>query len=208
VTQQQSSLTLNTSNLPDLHSITAPFKQGLTMEWQTNEFKLGGAISASLNDWLFDTTSLTKRLLKQCQKFEVKLLTNTTNVLSNEERSMFDDIEVTCREVLLICDNIPQVYARTLMPITTLTHANDRLKSLKNSSLGDILFNDPSMKRSHIEVCLIKSPSSLMTLSEQLSLPKFDAIWGRRSMFYLQDYPLSVAEFFLPGSYAYSKALL
>lgn len=204
MTPQQSSF----SSTLNIHSIAGPFKHGLTAEWQSNGSNLDEVICASLNDWLFDTTSLTKRLLKQCKQFEVKVLTNTTNVLSNEELSMFDDVEVTCREVLLICDSIPQVYARTLIPITTLTHANERLKSLNNSSLGDILFNDRSMKRSHIEICHIESPSTLMTLSEQLSLPEFDTIWGRRSMFYLQDYPLSVAEFFLPGSYAYSKALL
>lgn len=178
------------------------------MEWQPVESDLYKTISAPLNNWLFDTTSLTKRLLKHCQRFEVQVLSNTTSILSDEEHSMFDDVDITCREVLLICDGIPQVYARTLMPITTLNHANERLKSLTNSSLGDILFNDPSMKRSHIEVCHIESSSTLMTLGQQLSLPEVDSIWGRRSMFYLQDYPLSVAEFFLPGSYAYSKALL
>ena len=208
MTKQQSSLTLNTSNNSNIYSITTPFEQGLTMEWQSNESKLYEVISTSLIDWLFDNASLTKRLLKHCQNFEVKVLPSTKNILSDDECSMCDDADILCREVLLICDGVPQVYARTLIPTTTFNHANEQLKSLKNSSLGDILFNDPSMKRSHIEVCNVESPSTLMTLSQQLSLPTINTIWGRRSMFYLQDYPLSVAEFFLPNSYAYSKALL
>lgn len=184
-----------------------PFKHGLTMKWQPSDKDLFRVIDSPLNQWLFDHDSLTKRLLNQCTNFEVHVLANTKNNVSVDERAMFENEHIHCREVLLICDGVAQVYARTLMPESTLTHANEKLKTLNNSSLGDILFNDPSMTRSHIEICQTTS-SPLQVFSQQLALPQRNIIWGRRSMFHLSNYPLSVTEFFLPGSYAYSKALL
>lgn len=207
MTLQLTKPTSKTTNTSDKQSITMPFKHGLNMSWQSTNTDLFNMIETPLNNWLFDSASLTKRLLNQCKTFEVYVLDQEQSSLSIDERAMFDCDDIHCREVLLVCDGTAHVYARTLMPTATLEHANEQLKTLTNSSLGEILFNDPSMTRSNIEVCQTTS-ETLKVLSQQLSLPQQDTIWGRRSMFHLNDYPLSVAEFFLPGSYAYSKALL
>lgn len=184
-----------------------PFKHGLTAHWLSEDSASYAELTAPLNNWLFDSASLTKRLLNNSDTFEVLVLNQSQSILSQQELDLFDACDVQCREILLICDDTPQVFARTLIPQSTLTHANKRLQTLGNTSLGDILFNDPSMRRSTIEICQFQPPSSLSIMSQQLLLPHQSNIWGRRSMFYLQDYPLSVAEFFLPGSYAYSKSL-
>lgn len=185
-----------------------PFKQGLSAQWYCADDECLPNIPPTLNAWLFDSASLTKRLSSQCAKFEVVLLEQSNSVVSLQERNLFDEHSIECREVLLLCDGVAQVYARTLLPQATLAHANKRLKTLGNTSLGDVLFNDPSMRRSTIEVCEFGECSTLAVMSQQLLRPKSGSIWGRRSMFYLQDYPLSVAEFFLPGGYANTKNLL
>lgn len=196
------------SIVPDYYSITMPFKQGLTAHWQSADNDCIPDISHPLYQWLFDVSSLTKRLSAHSQHFEVKILSQSQGVVSQQEQALFHAADIQCREVLLLCDGIAQVYARTLMPLSTLEHANQHLKTLGNSSLGGVLFNDPSMRRSAIEVCHFDQLSTLAMMSQQLLLPSASTIWGRRSMFHLQNYPLSVAEFFLPGAYAYSKSLL
>jgi chorismate--pyruvate lyase len=203
---QQTTFKLNTGI--ESHSISMPFNQGLTAHWQQSNDNDIDSILTPLCDWLFDIASLTKRLSKQCNQFDVYVISQDQYQLSQQERDLFSTHDITCREVLLLCDGVPQVYARTLIPKETLEHANEQLKSLGNTSLGEILFSDHSMRRSTIEVCNINEHSALHTMSQQLSLPLSTQIWGRRSMFYLQDYPLSVAEFFLPGAMAYHKALL
>jgi len=185
-----------------------PFEQGLTAHWQSVEDDFINVIPLPLCDWLLDTASLTNRLSKQCHKFGVQVISPNQNQLSQQERDLFSTDDIRCREVLLLSDEIPQVYARTLIPETTLKYANQQLKSLGNTSLGEVLFKDPSMRRGTIEVCSLNNDSTLNTMSQQLLLPACSQIWGRRSMFYLQDFPLSVTEFFLPGSMAYHKELL
>jgi len=205
---QQHSSNLKLAIEPKFQSLTMPFEQGLTAHWQSIDHDFIDPIPSPLCDWLFDSASLTNRLSKQCHQFSVRVISSGQYQLSQQERDLFSTDDITCREVLLLCDGVPQVYARTLIPKKTLEHANQRLKTLGNTSLGEVLFKDPSMRRSTIEVCNLHNDSALNAMSQQLLLPATNQVWGRRSMFYLQDFPLSVTEFFLPGSMAYNKELL
>ncbi|MCG7532468.1 chorismate lyase [Psychrobium sp. MM17-31] len=197
-----------TKIVPNYHSITMPFKRGLTAHWLDAQCENLPALSEPLSNWLFDSASLTKRLVNHSNHFEVIVLNQSQSQLSPQEQELFASGDIACREVLLVCDEQAQVYARTLIPRETLNHANEQLATLGNTSLGEILFSDPSMRRSTIEVCQFNDLSPLAMMSQQLLLPSQQTIWGRRSMFYLQDLPLCVVEFFLPASYAYSKNLL
>jgi chorismate lyase len=51
------------------------------------------------------------------------------------------------REVYLLCDGVPWVYARTAIPRETLTGRHRRLAYLKTRPLGAMLFADPGMAR-------------------------------------------------------------
>ncbi|MGB0898752.1 MAG: chorismate--pyruvate lyase family protein [Psychrobium sp.] len=197
-----------TKIVPNYHSITMPFKQGLTAHWLNGQCDSVPQLREPLSDWLLDSASLTKRLTLQSESFKVIVLQQSQSSLSQQEKDLFERDDIECREVLLICDNQAQVYARTLIPKATLEHANKRLATLGNTSLGEVLFSDPSMRRSTIEVCQFNEFSPIAMMSQQLLLPAQSNIWARRSMFYLQDYPLCVVECFLPGSLAYSKSLL
>ena len=73
----------------------------------------------------------------------LKLLGQRIETCSVEEAN--DDIlvgeQVLVREVLLFCDDVPQVFARSLLPLKSLTGEQQQLAHLGTQSLGQVLFN-------------------------------------------------------------------
>jgi chorismate--pyruvate lyase len=100
------------------------------------------------------------------------------------------------REVLLFGRGVPWVYARSGIPMQTLTGRLRKLRHLDNRPLGALLFSDPTMSREPLEWAKIPAYSSSSLTSK---LPVYDQpIWGRRSVFRLSAKPLLVCEMFLP----------
>jgi chorismate--pyruvate lyase len=85
------------------------------------------------------------------------------------------------REVELMGSERPVVNARSLIPLTDDT--KDILK-IGSRPLGEILFNDPEIKRGHLEV------------------GSFNNSWARRSTFTISKTNLLVTEIFLESLYA------
>lgn len=158
-----------------------------------------------LKDWLLDPGSLTTRLSNLSQNFRVQVLGQQIEPCTYEESNL--DIppgeQVLIREVLLLCDDIPQVFARSLMPLSSLTGEQQQLATLGNQSLGQVLFNHASLKRKRIEVASFDRHSSVAKLAHHLNLKTEHDLWGRRSVFVIDNKPLMVAEVFLPESFAY-----
>jgi chorismate--pyruvate lyase len=102
------------------------------------------------------------------------------------------------REVLLSgASTQPWVYARSILPLTTLTGHRRSLRYLQDRPLGSVLFTDKSMVRRPIEAAQVPTHY----LPGRLNLDD-GTLWGRRSVFVLgaqNPRPLLVAEFFLPG---------
>jgi len=158
-----------------------------------------------LLNWLLDPSSLTARLKNHCHDFRVEVLGQKISACDELEAN--DDIilgeQVLVREVLLFCDNKPQVFARSLLPLKSLTGEEKKLAELGEQPLGQVLFNDPNLVRKGMEVTCFKQPSSLSNLVNQLGLSDATSLWGRRSVFILRNKPIMVAEVFLPDSFAY-----
>lgn len=106
------------------------------------------------------------------------------------------------REVLLYGNEQPWVFARSVLPLSSLTGAQRRWRKLDNRPLGALLFADPSMRRGAMQISRIKAGQ--LPLSDILTNPD-TSLWGRRSVFYVDQKPLLVSEVFLPafGSYSY-----
>lgn len=200
-------LTVTPLYLFNNNQLTPPFAHGCDLSWLSEDQINTQQINSTLNNWLFDRGSLTTRLKQQCQHFEVIVLNAATGILSPQEQHLFKDASLTInfREVLLVCDGVPQVYARSLIPDNTIDSSNVGLRELGNNSLGQILFQAPHAKRGAIEVTSFNQQSSLATLSKELGMPVTHDLWGRRSLFTLQQYPLLVSEVFLPGALAYQE---
>ncbi|PCI58184.1 MAG: chorismate--pyruvate lyase [Gammaproteobacteria bacterium] len=165
------------------------------------------ALPEHLQSWLLDPTSLTARLKTHCNEFRVELLGQKIEPCQTHEAVADIPVgeKVLVREVLLYCDDKPQVFARSLLPLSSLTGTEQALANLGSQSLGQVLFNNPSLKRKIIEVGTFDLNSSVGKLVRNLPLNMTHTLWGRRSLFVLENKPLMVAEVFLPDAFAYQK---
>ena len=137
-----------------------------------------------VSKWLLDSQSLTYKLKDKYSDFKV-------NVLSQEQNKPYEcelkllgaatNLTIIVREVELLGSQKPVVNARSLIPLT-----DDTIDILKIGSrpLGEILFNDPEIKRGHLEV------------------GSYNNSWARRSTFIIGKTNLLVTEIFLESLYA------
>ena len=167
--------------------------------WRVPQKRL---MPAKLASWLTDTGSLTRRL-KQHNKheFSVQLLGNSwlRPLLDESQLLHIPPTQIAYqREVRLMDGNHANVYARTIVPLATFQSMKHRFDSLKNKPLGELLFTDPTVKRGVIEVACLKPGQWLyeMALLEESDRP--EALWARRSSFYLSGKILLVNEILLP----------
>ena len=161
-----------------------------------------GFIPPSMTPWLFDVASLTQRLRQVCQgRFQVQVVSQARARPLRDERctlGMRDHEYAVVRMVYLLCDGQPWVFARTIIPLHTLSGAQRRLRRLGTKPLGEMLFSDHSMRRSNVEVARLVPGGMLFGLATADLVQQPQAVWGRRSVFYLQHKPLLVGEIFLP----------
>ena len=182
-----------------------------TSLWRQQRHVPRGLIPPPIAPWLFDVASLTQRLRQVCQgHFQVRVVSQQRVRPLRDERvalDMRDHEHALVRMVYLLCDGQPWVFARTVIPLRTLSGAQRRLARLGSKPLGEMLFADRSMRRSEVEVArlvpggklfgLIATANSNAGTADLAQQPQ--PIWGRRSVFYLQDKPLLVSEMFLPA---------
>jgi len=167
-------------------------------------------LPAALRPWLLDTASLTQRLIAVCHgAFRVELIAQGWRAPMRNEAlalALRPERYAMVREVHLRCAERPWVYARTVIPATTLSGANRRLAHLKTRSLGAVLFADPNTERSEFEIACITPRDALYPRAVRALREAPDALWGRRARFVLRGQPLLVTEIFLPGVPAHPAA--
>lgn len=162
---------------------------------------------AYAREWLLDDRSLTQRVINFCQSrgdgFHVRVLRqgpllpnlDETNRLALQPRRY-----CLIREVLLYCQNTPYIFARSIIPFSTLTGRQRRLAHLGNRPLGAYLFSQPDLQRDAMEVSCLRPGWQLFEDALQNVDNKSAAcLWARRSVFRLNQKPLLVAEVFLPS---------
>lgn len=177
-------------------------KHQLEPHWQAHTSLARHGAPADLLDWLLDPTSLTRRLQLTCDgRFRVAPTGQYwQRPMLNEAQALGVRPHERCfvREVQLLCDDQPWVFARTVIPVRTLTGARRHLSRLGTKPLGAVLFADPTMRRSGIEIArLLPGQPLFARATAGLSTPPA-SIWGRRSAFFLNHKPLLVSEIFLP----------
>jgi chorismate--pyruvate lyase len=206
----------NSSTPQDLSCTNAlddgsPFKQVLYREplWQSVSHR-HRHLDDSLKQWLLDPSSLTKKLITYSSgQLRVEVIDQRI------KRARFSEYNalkikhhhhVVVREVILYSRQTALVYARTIMPLSTLKGSLRKLYYLGNRPLGGALFADPSMRRGHLEIAPIGQNYLPEKIARTLSTPSTDPdqkklnrdCWGRRSLFFLRHKPLLVCEIFLP----------
>jgi chorismate--pyruvate lyase len=139
--------------------------------------------------WLLHKGSLTQRLKELNREgFCVQLIhTGIARASLSEARTLGIPTRssVYVREVNLCIHEKVVVMARTVIPHSTLTGAERQLLALNNKPLGEFLFSHKNMSRNSIQIKRGRVDQNL--------------IWGRRSIFKLNNKPLLVSEYFLPS---------
>lgn len=159
-------------------------------------------LEPKLSKWLFDSSSLTERLIQACSgSFSVQVIyQGWEHPMRNEAQRLGIRLSnyALVRQVHLLCNDQPWVFARTVIPACTLTGKQRRLSKLGKKPLGAVLFADKSMKRTEMEIACIWPGQPLFQLATRHLPEDLHPIWGRRSVFYLNNHPLLVSEIFLP----------
>ncbi len=169
--------------------------------------------------WLIDDGSLTARLKALYADFAVR------PVLLKNAKSFTDESALLglkanqyalIREVLLMGDNHPVVFAHSVLPRASLRGAWHGLGRLGNKPLGATLFANPKVKRTPLEykklprqhpismrvsrmnnqLQLVYSAGTTLAVAGHMSIaPK--TLWARRSIFSLNCANIMVTEIFL-----------
>jgi chorismate--pyruvate lyase len=171
--------------------------------WQPYRCYRRSELPAALTAWLLDPASLTRRLQGLCAgEFRVRVLSQVRG------RPRLDEARVLgirrgglaiIRQVQLLCNEHPWVYARTVIPVSSLEGRMRRLARLGARPLGAMLFADRGMRRGIVELARVRPGEMLYTDAVRDPFQAHGEIWGRRSVFRLAHKPLLVSEIFLPG---------
>ncbi|WP_067868026.1 chorismate--pyruvate lyase family protein [Neptuniibacter marinus] len=171
-----------------------PIKAALTRQsfdtrWKSLRRPYQQVAPQQLRTWFTDHGSLTQRLIKLSKgDFRVEVVQQGWfRPTRSEAKALKMDYRQVAliREVQLIGNGQPWVFARSIIPAQTLSGAERQLRVLGNRSLGSLLFSDPTMRRGRLQIC-------------RLSLNSTEKVWARRSVFFLSKKPLLVSEVFLP----------
>jgi len=144
--------------------------------------------------WLLEQDSLSRRFQRHCNHFRVSLIEQLNigkSQLLDDERALIGDVDCLLRKVVLMGDGTPWVFARTLIPLSTLTGQESDLEQLGEMPLGFRVFTDRSARRDALVVANVGTDD----------MPQ----WARRSRLWINGKPLLVAELFLQDAPVYAK---
>ena len=152
--------------------------------WKKFEVMNNELQNETIRSWLLEDGPITDRI-KLKNKFKLKLLKDEVSNIDSSDEDFLGNISgcVKVREVILMADNVPKVFARSLIPEITIEHGLSKLGSLGSTPLGDILFEKEIFKK--IEVLFSKF------------IVNKEIFWGRKTKYSVKNLPISVMEVFL-----------
>lgn len=161
-----------------------------------------GQVPPVLRDWLLDRGSLTRHVVQDCSgAFRVQVQRQVWgHPLPSEQRllGLRHGTLALVREVELRCAERPWVFAKTLIPATTLRGGRRRLARLGDRPLGAVLFADPQVRRERVEIAMLLPRHILFRQATARGTPTPPVLWARRTLFLMAGWPLLVNEVFLP----------
>ena len=152
--------------------------------WNTYEAIEHELTNAEIKSWLLEQGPITKKI-KSIAEFRLELIQDEFSDATDDEILFLkiDSEEIRIREVILFGNENPMVFARTIIPNTTIEKGLQELGKIGNKPLGDILFEKDIFSKEDIVFATFKDEESLF--------------WGRKIKYTVKDQPFSVMEVFL-----------
>lgn len=161
--------------------------------------------SGAYRHWLIERGSLTKRLQSKTNQFNVRALSVRNGKPQMDELAdlaLASHQHSLLREVLLVGNALPQVFAHSVLPYKSLRGVWQGLSRLGNQPLGAALFADARVSRAPLEYQKIARHHPLYRQAAQHCAHPPAALWARRSIFYrsaaFKRDAIMVTEVFLP----------
>lgn len=156
-----------------------------------------------LRPWLTNPGSLTARIRSRCSLFSVDVLAQRLAVPHPDEAALLGLRRgelAWLREVLLVADGVPVVFARSILPRHNVRGAWILFHGLGSRPLGAALFADLRIGREPLAcTCLDRRDARYHRASTAVAPHRLPpALWARRSPFGLRGRALLVSEVFLP----------
>ena len=152
--------------------------------WMTSRNMSRLIKSQNIKSWLLEKGPITKRISKNYE-FELNLLKDDIASINQEERDFLchDGEDIKVREVILLGDRTPLVYAKSLIPSATIKYGFAGLGKLGKKPLGDILFEKEIFFKTNVMYAEFSYNENIF--------------WGRKTRYLVKELPLSVMEVFL-----------
>lgn len=180
----------------------------MKLHWQNKAITELELSDGNFHSVIFEEGSLTYLLQAYCQgEFHIELISESWDHAILDEADLLSisrEDNAFIRKSLLRCDDNTLVFARTVIPEKSLVGKNKQLTTLGEKPLGDILFNDKTSSRKHMRYAKIPVNCELHK-EASAGLDITTALWGRQSLFYIEERPLTITEIFLPAIQACSK---
>ena len=152
--------------------------------WITYEEMIILVTNELIRSWLIENGPITKRISAK-ENFTLNLIRDEIDEVDEIDKKYLGNIigDIKIREVILLGDKVPKVYAKSLIPVQTIEKGFSKLGSLGSKPLGDILFEKDIFNK--IDVVY-------STFTNEL-----DTFWGRKTKYTVKNLPFSVMEIFL-----------
>lgn len=159
------------------------------IHWQSDEAPLPLAVA----DWLLHTDSLTQKLQQICGQLQVQVTQAgwqavdflptfaMADATADEDAKKDDDQPAWLREVILLGDQTPWIFAQTILPKTTIDSVAQAVPTLGDQPIGLWLF-----------------PQKPKRLRLEWGIDPETNGYARRSLLALHGQPIAIYEYFLP----------
>ena len=140
--------------------------------------------NTEIESWLLEQGPITKRI-KSIKDFRLELIQDELSEVKEDEILFLNtDAEaIRVREVILYGNKTPMVFARTIIPNTTINNGLKALGKIGNKPLGDILFEKDIFFKEDVVFATFKDEESIF--------------WARKIKYTVKNQPFSVMEVFL-----------
>ena len=152
--------------------------------WITYKEMINQVKNDSIKSWLSESGPITKRISAN-ENFELNLLREEIDEVDETEKKYLGNSigDIKVREVLLLGNKVPKVYAKSLIPVKTIKKGFSKLGSLGTKPLGDILFEKNIFNKIDVMYSSFVHEDSIF--------------WGRKTKYLVKNLPFSVMEIFL-----------